>query len=83
MWQYDDDTIQAWFGGAIYQMWQAWKHHGKMPTSGGWLDQPLSLWVQIQAIDLVHDTWAYKNAKGSDWATLSPTQLEIIRQLDG
>lgn len=83
MWQYDDDTIQAWFGGAIYQMWQAWKHHGQMPTAGGWLDQPLSLWVQIQAIDLVHDTWAYKNAKGSDWAKLSPTQLEIIRQLDG
>ena len=62
--QYDDDTIQAWFGGAIYQMWQAWKHHGQMPMAGGWLDQPLSLWVQIQAIDLVHDTWAYKNAKG-------------------
>ncbi len=51
--------------------------------SGGWLDQPLAIWAQIQAIDLVHDTWAYKTTKGADWGKLSPTQLEMIRRFDG
>lgn len=63
-------------------MWRARERHGLWPSSGGWEHQPLPLLVQIEAIDLVHKTYIYKNSKNSDWSKLTKTQLELITELD-
>lgn len=64
-------------------MWQSWKKHGIFPLAGGWLDQPLALLVQIEAIEIVHQTMKYKTADGAKWETMTPLQLDIVRELDG
>jgi hypothetical protein len=69
-------------GGAIYQMWLAWRERNQLPAKGGWLDQPLPLLVKIDAIEMVYNTWKYKSTKGADWSKMSGLQMEIIRRLD-
>ena len=64
-------------------MWQARERFGVMPLQGGWMSQPLPLLVQIDAIDLVHKTWMYKNSKGYQMSKLTPTQADIILSIEG
>jgi len=46
-----------------------------MPTSGGWLKQPLDLYMQILAIDMIYDATNYiVNTKDADWTELPMTQ---------
>jgi hypothetical protein len=81
-WAWDKDTVTAWLGGAIYKVWQSWKR-GQLPMTGGWLDQPLALLVQIEAIDLVHQTYRYMAQEKADMGKLSATQMDVIRRLNG
>jgi uncharacterized protein YbdZ (MbtH family) len=64
-------------------MWRAWREHGKLPNGGGWLDQPLAILAQIEAIETVYTTMRYKTAEGAKWETMTPLQLDIVRELDG
>ena len=64
-------------------MWQAWKRHNQLPAAGGWLDQPLHLLVQIEAIETVYQTMSYKTSKGAKWEKMTPLQLDIVRELNG
>jgi len=51
--------------------------------AGGWLDQPLDLLVQIEAIETVYQTMRYKTAEGAKWEKLTGLQLDIVRELNG
>jgi hypothetical protein len=75
------DKVTAWMGGTVYKLWQAWKR-GLLPTAGGWLDQPLALLVQIEAIELVHQTYRYMAQEKADMSKLSATQMSILRNLE-
>lgn len=66
---------------AIMELWSAWEK-GIMPLPGGWLDQPISDIVKINAIDLVINTYRYKTSKDADWSKFSKEQRELIRWLD-
>ena len=63
-----------------FSAWYALHKYNKYPKEGGWLDQPLSLLAQIEAIDLVVSTYQYIGVKDAKWDKLNGTQLEIIRQ---
>ena len=45
---------------------------------GGWLDQPLSVLAQVRMIDLVNDTYEYKNSEKPDFTKFSPVQNGLI-----
>ena len=64
-------------------MWQAWKRHNQLPTAGGWLDQPLAILIQMEAIETVYQTMRYKTSEGAKWEKMSPLQLDIVRELNG
>ena len=82
-WQWGTDTVAAWGNAAIYQMWRAWRDHGRLPNSGGWLDQPLAILAQIEAIETVYTTMSYKTSKDAKWENMTPLQLDIVRELNG
>ncbi len=67
-------------------MWNEWRKWGTRPGDGGWLEQPLAMWIKIQAIDMVYHTWSYIKPKGkekaNDWSKLTPTQAAIGRWLE-
>lgn len=81
-WQWYENEIAAHFGGSIFQLWREWRRHGQYPTAGGWLEQPLSLLVRLNAIEMVYTTYKHKHTKDFDWKLFTPFQREIIRQLD-
>jgi len=64
-------------------MWQAWRGHGTLPEPGGWLQQPLAIMIQIQAIELVYNTWQRRRSKeGLPFETATATEAAIIKALD-
>lgn len=81
-WLWTGDHAIARSSTAIFSMWQVWKRHGRFPQSGGWLDQPLALIAQIEAIDMVYETMRFYTAEKADWSKMSATQLDIIKELD-
>lgn len=62
-------------------MWYENRRTGIWPRAGGWLDQPLSLLVQMKAIELVVDTKTYLMSKESNWGKLTKLQADMIRWL--
>jgi len=65
---------------------RAWEYYkmsgGGLPYEGGYLNQPLSLLVQIEAIELIYSTIQFIRTKDSDWTLLTPTQLDIVRYVE-
>src|SRR5574341_120002 len=64
-WQFGDDQVEASPSPAIFSMWYENRRSGIWPRAGGWLDQPLSLLVQMKAIELTVDTKQYLMSKES------------------
>jgi hypothetical protein len=63
-------------------MWQQWERFGVLPALGGWMCQPLSLLIQIKAVDMAYNTAQYID-NGGDMAKLSETQRELWRFIGG
>ena len=63
-----------------FSAWYALHKYNKYPKEGGWLDQPLSLLAQIEAIDLVVSTYQFIGTEGAKWDRLTATQRMIIRE---
>jgi len=82
LWDFNDNGVNAHMGGSIFAQWQNWRFKNILPRSGGWQDQPLFVLAKMAAIDLVYATFEYTNTKDADWGKLSPTQIEIKRQVD-
>jgi hypothetical protein len=40
------------------------------------------LWAEMQAIDLVYETWRAYRAENADWTKLTATQRAIIAELE-
>lgn len=53
--------------------WQAWQR-----SPGDWLNTPLWIIAQIQALDLAVQTGKYMAAPGADWTKLSATQTALV-----
>ncbi len=79
-WTFGDNTVTIGSPSPAFSAWYALHKYNKYPKQGGWLDQPLSLLAQIEAIDLVVSTYQYIGVKDAKWDRLNGTQLEIIRQ---
>jgi hypothetical protein len=77
---YDESVTAA--HSAVFTAWRHWRDKCVYPAAGGYLNQPLALLVQIEAIDLVYQTWAQKTAKDFDWSKFTATQREIIKVLE-
>ena len=82
-WGWRETSVITNPGGAIFKMWRLWQRTGQLPKSGGWLDQPLEILVQFEALEMVYQTMRYKTAEGSKWENLTALQLDIVRELDG
>lgn len=69
----------------VHAAWAAWRRHGTLPYAGGWFDQPLSLLVQILAIDAVYSMLEIRDDKSRDandmprggLSNMSITQIEL------
>ena len=78
-WQFGRGRITTSVSAASYEAWDEWRKWGTLPRLGGWLDQPLGMYVRMKAIDLVYNTISYKQSKEFDLKKLSATQTEILR----
>ena len=82
-WLYNDDIITVLPGNSIFRVWDNYRRNGGLPEAGAYNDQPLDVMVKIGVIQTAFDTFSYKNQKEADWNEFTPTQLELIRQVDG
>lgn len=80
-WQFGPGAVEALPSAPVFTMWYENWRTGLWPRSGGWLDQPLALLVQIKTIDLLVSAKRYMAAKDSDWSKLSALQVDLIRWL--
>lgn len=80
-WQFGGEQVEAVPSPAIFSMWYENRRTGIWPRAGGWLDQPLSLLVQMKAIELTVDTKQYLMSKESNWGKLTKLQADLIRWL--
>ena len=88
--EHDPDAESSWdFGvervtgqlSATFDMWHAWRFHNTPPLSGGWMDQPLDVLMEVHVINIVFDTRQFMLSKGADWSKLTATQKELVRWL--
>lgn len=54
--EYDPDIplpeLNLWHGKAAFPMWWAWRQHGVLPLSGGYLDQPAAWWETVRILNI-------------------------------
>ena len=86
----DPDAESSWdFGAerltgqlnAAFDMWHVWRFHNIPPASGGWMDQPLDVLMQMHVINITYDTKVFMTSKNSDWNRLTATQKELVHWL--
>ncbi len=65
--------------GGGYQAWIYHKTHGILPRAGGWLDQPIALTAQDQAIEMTVNLHRKMRDDSFDWRTLSRNEVELTR----
>lgn len=81
-WRFEGDTVRTAPASAIIRIWESYKEAGVLPEPGGWLDQPLAVLVQIGVIQTVYETYQYKRRDDVKYENFSPTQRQIIRQVE-
>ena len=65
--------------GAAYQTWISRKAHSILPRSGGWMDQPLALMAQDQAIETTVNLHRKLRADDADWTKLSRNEVALTK----
>lgn len=55
-WDFGKDFVRISPTNTAFNLWSIWRLGGQWPL-GNWLDQPLSLLIEIEAIDTVYWTW--------------------------
>lgn len=80
-WTIEDDKALVGFSGTL-EAWGAWEFKKTLPFSGGFLDQPLAMMIQINALSMVYHTWKAMRDKNTDWSKFSATQMKIIAWLE-
>jgi hypothetical protein len=81
-WQYREKSVIVLPASAAFYCWRDWARFGQYPEQGGWLDQPLSLLVHIEAIEMTVQTFRYLQREDADWSTLTAEQVALIRWLE-
>lgn len=77
--EYTGDSI-AYPVTAIYSMYAAWERSGVLPRLGGWMAQPLSVLVQLEAIETTVTAYRMKRNKLMD--KLTPLQRALMTWLE-
>lgn len=81
-WIFGDSIVTTGSPSPAFSAWYALHKYNKYPRDGGWLDQPLSLLAQIEAIDLVVSTYRFIGQEKADWTKLNATQRAIITEFE-
>jgi hypothetical protein len=87
-WTFNKETVIVSTARTAFELWSIWRLSGHWPL-GNWLEQPLSLLVQIEAIDTVYHTWRefrHNDSKADrprGLASMNGTQLAIVRDFEG
>ena len=81
-WRFDGDVVRTAPASAIIRMWEHYKQSGGLPETGGWLDQPLAILVQMGVIQTVYETYQYKRRSDVDYEKFTPTQRSLIREVE-
>jgi len=66
----------------VFSLWHDYDRRGQWPRAGGRLDQPLTLLIHIQALDMVIHTKRLMQTENFDWSALSKLQTDLIRWIE-